>query len=146
MRADGSEQQSLTPNLGKDYYGQWSPDGQWIIFLSDRDGKWEIYRMRADGSEQQRLTSLGHDYHGQWSPDGRWIIFVSDRDGNYEIYRMRADGSQQQRLAMAGESTLFQVSPPLRRVWRPWLLLGLCGSIEVISFFPKHQRLIWRRR
>jgi Tol biopolymer transport system component len=34
----------------------WSPDGNWLIFLSDRDGAWKLYRMRADGSDQQLLA------------------------------------------------------------------------------------------
>jgi hypothetical protein len=30
----------------------WSPDGRYILFLSDRDGSWRLYRMNADGSGQ----------------------------------------------------------------------------------------------
>lgn len=30
----------------------WSPDGKFILFLSDRDGAWRLYRMNADGSGQ----------------------------------------------------------------------------------------------
>ncbi len=30
----------------------WSPDGQTLLFLSDRDGAWRLYRMNADGSGQ----------------------------------------------------------------------------------------------
>lgn len=30
----------------------WSPDGRSILFLSDRDGSWRLYRMNADGSGQ----------------------------------------------------------------------------------------------
>ena len=34
---------------------EWSPDGKWIAFLTDRRGKWEIWVMRSDGSRQQPL-------------------------------------------------------------------------------------------
>ncbi len=30
----------------------WSPDGRFILFLSDRDGSWRLYQMNADGSHQ----------------------------------------------------------------------------------------------
>ncbi|MBI3960568.1 MAG: PD40 domain-containing protein [Chloroflexi bacterium] len=33
----------------------WSPDGQQIAFLSDRDGEWGVFVMNADGSNQRRL-------------------------------------------------------------------------------------------
>jgi TolB protein len=33
----------------------WSPDGQYIAFLTDRSGKWEIWLMRADGSGQRPM-------------------------------------------------------------------------------------------
>ena len=35
----------------------WSPDGRWIAFLTDRRGKWEIWVMRSDGSQERPLFS-----------------------------------------------------------------------------------------
>jgi Tol biopolymer transport system component len=70
-----------------------------IAFVSQRDGGNEIYTMKADGSEQRRLTNnLSVDSNPDWSPDGSKIVFVSNRDGNDEIYVMNADGSGQTRL------------------------------------------------
>ena len=70
-----------------------------IVFVSDRDGNFEIYVMDADGSNQTRLTNNSDvDKHPKWSPDGSRIAFESVRDGNPEIYVMDADGSNQTRL------------------------------------------------
>ncbi len=70
-----------------------------IVFRSDRDGDFEIYTMKPDGSELRRLTNnAAYDDFPVWSPDGRKIAFVSDRDGEPEIYRMDADGSRVRRL------------------------------------------------
>lgn len=41
------------------YSAQWSPDGQWLVFVSERDGNREIYRMDAGGAGQTNLTQ--HD-------------------------------------------------------------------------------------
>jgi dipeptidyl aminopeptidase/acylaminoacyl peptidase len=34
----------------------WSPDGSYLVFLSDRDGAWKLYRMRSDGADQRLLA------------------------------------------------------------------------------------------
>ncbi len=70
-----------------------------ILFRSDRDGDFEIYSMRPDGSDLRRLTNnSGYDDFPVWSPDGRKIAFVSDREGKPEINVMNADGSRLRRL------------------------------------------------
>jgi hypothetical protein len=44
----------------------WSPDGDQIAFVTDRDGVWAIYVMNADGSNQRPLPiSLEIDYRFQ---------------------------------------------------------------------------------
>src|SRR3989449_7596169 len=54
-----------------------------IVFSSTRDGNYEIYVARANGSNPTRLTNhLGEDRLPAWSPDGTKNAFVSDRDRN----------------------------------------------------------------
>ncbi len=56
MSSGGSDPTRLTRADAPDNAPAWSPDGEWIVFTSDRDGGPEVYLMRADGSEQTRLT------------------------------------------------------------------------------------------
>ena len=64
-----------------------SPDGQKIVFTSERDGNRNIYLMNTDGTDQTQLTlHAAHDYEPIFSPDGMAIVFTSERDGNREIY------------------------------------------------------------
>ena len=70
-----------------------------IVFTSDRDGKYQLYLMNADGSGVTRLTTnTAQDLFPRMSRDGRRILFTSDRDGNEEIYVMTGDGSAPTRL------------------------------------------------
>jgi TolB protein len=80
-------------------FAQWSPNGEQIVFTSERDDDKEIYVMNADGAGQNRLTqSPGLDAFPTFSPDGRRIAFTSEREGDSEIYVMNADGSSPRRL------------------------------------------------
>ena len=76
MNADGSGQRRLTRNAGQVHEGaigaqpRWSPDGNQIAFVSERNGNADIYLMNADGSGQRNLTRnpRGHDTVFAWSP------------------------------------------------------------------------------
>ena len=66
-----------------------------IVFMSTRDGNYEIYVMDADGGNQENLTNHpATDTQPDWSPDGTKIAFASGRDGrrSHQIYVMDADG------------------------------------------------------
>ena len=71
-----------------------------LVFTSERDGNWEIYRMDVDGGNVVRLTDTDISEGGaSWSPDGRSLAFWSRRDGNADIFVMGADGSDPTNIA-----------------------------------------------
>ncbi len=93
------QQIALTQTGSNERTPRWSPDGERILFVSDRDGDREIYVMWADGRDPLNLTqNPAQDWQPAWSPDGQRIAFSSYRDGNWEIYVMNADGSNLTRL------------------------------------------------
>ncbi len=68
----------------------WSPDGQWIAYLSDATGEYELYTMQSDGSgETKQLTRDGNcfRYSPNWSPDSKWITFA-DKAGALHLHSM----------------------------------------------------------
>lgn len=69
MNADGANRRQITRDgEGRNGRAFPSPDGRYIAFNSDRDGdNFEIYTMRPDGSEVQRLTNTpGDDFEPAW--------------------------------------------------------------------------------
>jgi len=103
MDLDGSNRRLVvgpTAILGDSGWPSYSPDGTEILFASQREGKWQIYVVDVDGSNETRLSpeEAEHEYMPAWSPNGTKIAFQSSRDGNPEIYVMNADGSNPIRL------------------------------------------------
>ncbi|MFN2525647.1 MAG: TolB family protein, partial [Actinomycetota bacterium] len=59
VRADGSGLRNLTAGSPSgEANPTWSPDGEQIAFVSDRDGSWSLYTMQADGSRVRKLLNL----------------------------------------------------------------------------------------
>lgn len=84
----------ITTYEGYDCYPSYSPDGQYIVYMSERDGNRDLYIMDLEGNDVARLTEdPANDYEPAWSPDGERIAFVSRRSGKSQIYVMDADGS-----------------------------------------------------
>lgn len=73
----------------------WSPDGKWITFISHRNGRYNIYKIRPDGTGFARLTSNDmNEGYFTWTPDGKQIIFESyTTEENIDLYIMNVDGS-----------------------------------------------------
>ncbi|NJN93991.1 MAG: hypothetical protein HC875_07785, partial [Anaerolineales bacterium] len=81
-----------------------SSDGQQLVFMSRRDGNWEIYLINADGSGLIRLTDdPAQDGLPTWSPDGRAIAYVSNTGGEWAIWAVTPNGQERRKIiTMAG--------------------------------------------
>lgn len=73
----------LTSGMAFDDMPRWSPDGQRIAFVSDRDGTDNLWLVAPDGSGLRKITSeVNHSFSSPaWSPDGQYI--VARRFGGY---------------------------------------------------------------
>ena len=81
MTPDGTDQRRLTPVgtvAGEPVYNNvapaWSPDGQYIAFLTDRAGEWRVYVMRAGGTGQRQLLDVpvSYEFNGDRVLDWTW--------------------------------------------------------------------------
>ncbi len=85
--ADGSNAKPLASHPDLDYNAAFSPDGQWIVFTSHREGGANLYRIHPDGSGLQRLTDHpAFEDAAAFSPDGQRLAFVSSRSGQADIW------------------------------------------------------------
>jgi Tol biopolymer transport system component/predicted Ser/Thr protein kinase len=72
----------LTFNLGGNRFPIWSPDGDHLVFQSNRDGHLDLYQKAVSGASSEELV-LGSKENKQpfdWSVDGRFITYVAYGD------------------------------------------------------------------
>jgi TolB protein len=95
------------------YWHGWSPDGQTLAFVGERNGEFDIYSILAAGGEENRLTTAtGLDDGPEYSPDGKYIYFNSERTGQMQIWRMQPDGGEQVQVTSDDSNDWFpHISP-----------------------------------
>jgi TolB protein len=78
----GVKETRLTKSKGLDDGPEYTPNGRFIYFNSNRTGTMEIWRMLFNGRAERQVTRDGlQDWFPHVSPDGRWVAFLSyERD------------------------------------------------------------------
>jgi Tol biopolymer transport system component len=89
---DGGEARRFTSGPSSAHSMNWSPDGRWLAFVSDREkestskeskqqkkggkGKAQIWLIPTDGGEARQLTFMEHGASSPvWSPDSKYVLF-----------------------------------------------------------------------
>ena len=106
----------------------WSPDGKEIVFTTNLTGRFNLWKVNAEGGWPVQLSqSDDRQYGGAWSPNGKWIVFESDKGGGeiYDLFAIPSNG---------GEIVNLTNTPDISEnsaVWSP------DGSRMAISYKPK---------
>ncbi len=100
MDWDGAETIKLiTKGLTSSH--SWSQDGRYLLYSSERDGKWKIYILNfKEYREMVLFSSQGLNLVGGTSPDDL-ISFSSSKDGSSEIYIIDIYGKDIKKLTRA---------------------------------------------
>jgi dipeptidyl aminopeptidase/acylaminoacyl peptidase len=76
VNSDGSDHRPLTTGNRTDSSPRWTPDGLRLAYLSDADGKQQIYIRWMDSGQTARVTNMDQSPNAiNWSPDGKMISF-----------------------------------------------------------------------
>ncbi len=90
----GGKALRLTSGMAFDGQPVWSPDGETILFVSDRSGAENLWLMDADGGNLRQISLYDDNpvlVSPEWAPDGQAIIvtrYWADRNA-YELWRFR---------------------------------------------------------
>jgi len=97
----GREPVRLTSTGDYNTSAVWSPRGDTLAFIGrSADQSIDIYTMRADGTDLQRVTQGGSviEESPSWAPDGQSIMYTRGDNGTRERRIVRADGTEDHEL------------------------------------------------
>jgi Tol biopolymer transport system component len=97
--ADGSNSIQLTVDAGDNYMPASSPDGQFIVFTSNRNGSFNIWRMNPDGSEPTQLTTGDGNFYPSFSPDSQWVAYDNQVHSRVSIWKVPIHGGESIKVA-----------------------------------------------
>jgi len=93
----------ITRGNSSDRQPAYSPDGEWMIFSSNRAGNLDIWKISTKKSTTLRLTDdPAEDFDPAFTPDGKKILWSSTRSGHFEIWMANNDGSLPKQITQDG--------------------------------------------
>jgi Tol biopolymer transport system component len=94
----GGEPRQLTAESGTNMSAQATPDGTHIVFVSDREGGFALWRMRSDGTDVRRLTAGPSDSLPCVTADGRWVVFQRFIGNTPSLWKVSIEGGEAVRV------------------------------------------------
>ncbi|HYV17485.1 MAG TPA: protein kinase [Verrucomicrobiae bacterium] len=93
----------VTRGNASDRQPTFSPDGEWVMFSSNRSGNLELWKVSVTTGAIRRLTDdPAQDWDPAFTPDGHGILWSSSRTGHFEIWAGNMDGTGARRLTDDG--------------------------------------------
>jgi hypothetical protein len=96
MNIDGSGFVNLSNHTSEDFMPQWSKDGTQIVWSTDRNAHFDIYRMNANGTSVTKLVGTTEDEYGpSLNGDGSQVAYtlISGDPNGYGVYKANVDGT-----------------------------------------------------
>jgi len=85
----------------------WSPDGEYVTYISRQKDKVSLINVKADGSAAPKEIWSGRSIaHPDWSPDGKWLAFEVDSENDRSIWIYSAE--QDTALKFTGSNSIEQ--------------------------------------
>lgn len=126
--ADGSNAIQIMTGHPFNFGPTWSPDGQWVLFVSGEHYNCHPYIVRADGSGLTKLADRGGyrgvvefldvpDFHGGssdtpvWSTDSQTVFFTAQTGPGVELFSVTLDGRTEQLTDSASGTLHYHPQP-----------------------------------
>ena len=120
---EGESETRVTSGDSSELLGDWSPDGQWLVFSRSGHGQGGedvegLWLRNPAGVNLLRLTE-GADSDPVWSPDGDAIAFVRDDLGNNDIYLLTPEEGEEWRGEIREDRWIGSPEEDHSPAWHP---------------------------
>ncbi len=117
----------------------WSPDGNWIAFVSTLDSTWGLYVIGVDGQGLTRISDVGGSLSDPaWSPNGGWIAFSDNFGNDRDVFVVDVDCANQ-----GWSNCLFHFETPDFRDYAPvWSPSGDQLAVKVLDYSTATREIV----
>ncbi len=148
MPAGGGEATRLTSGMGFDAQPRFSPDGERVVFVSDRSGGQNVWIMSLDGTDTVQVTKgkTSRYQSPEWTPDGDYVVASKAplRGGVHKLHIYHVEGGtgtalvdEPERLKTIGAA----FGPDGRYLWHSRRM----GDWEYNADLPQYQLAVYDR-
>jgi Tol biopolymer transport system component/DNA-binding winged helix-turn-helix (wHTH) protein len=131
INVQGGAQHVLVENPSSNVCPSWSRDGKWVYFASETSGRYEVWKVPAEGGQPVQVTHLG-GHAALESLDGKYIYYAQNAKTEPEVWRIPVEGGAETRVPLVRPGT-----------WASWqvvnggiLFVGpSLGHKAVLSFY-----------
>ena len=92
VNADGTSQRQLTADTRSNEKPSVSPDGSYIVFVSNRTGNTCLWKMEIDGGNPIQLTNGLNAQSPEITSDGQWVVYSGSETSVNRLWKIRMDG------------------------------------------------------
>ena len=111
-----SNARRLTLDGRSNYPHSWTADGSAVIFESDRNGSWDLFKQRLDQRTPESIIATPHRWEvmPQLAPDGKWVLYAAgssaERGRPFSLMRVPVEGGTPQQIPTNGPLDEFRCS------------------------------------
>ncbi|MBE0664426.1 MAG: PD40 domain-containing protein, partial [Candidatus Aminicenantes bacterium] len=151
---EGGVTKRITDTPEQERFASFSPDGEAILYASERGGKWQIYQAKKTRREEPYFYAATvlreeplfandkNNYQPQYSPDGKEVAYIEDR-ASLAVYNL---ASRQSRILLTPDELYYMSDGDQYFAWSPdskWLLVEftpVMGNGEVVLIAADGQK------
>lgn len=98
-----------------DDFPSWAPDSRSVVFSSDQNGSFDVFRQGLDKSSPETIVAgPGEQYAAHFSPDGKWILYWDAPSGfaySSRLMRVAIDGGAPSEVMKLEHRSGFRCAP-----------------------------------